>query len=64
LEPIDGGRDRFALREAHFFPEHTPRDVVGQYEREGDSLAKENARSPAVLHASYWPVLRAAVAFR
>jgi hypothetical protein len=38
LEAGSGGFDGLLLRQGKFFPEHLPRGVAGQHEREGNSL--------------------------
>ena len=39
FDPGSGRFDGLALRQANFFPQHAPRDVVGHHEREGNGLA-------------------------
>src|SRR5258708_36115165 len=45
FEPSDSGLDRLALCQAYFFPERTPRDVVGQHECEPNRLPERQSKS-------------------
>jgi hypothetical protein len=45
FEPSDSGLDRFALCHASFFPERTPRDVVGQHECQPNRLPDRQSKT-------------------